>query len=72
MVLEDDRPFVVKRLRDVSPMTDEEFAGRIGVVAGMEHPNLVHLVGYYCSMEEKLLVYNFVPNGNLYERIYGE
>ena len=71
-ILDDDRMLVVKRVRDVSPLTDKEFGGHIRAVAAMEHPNLFPVLGYYYSMEEKLLVYNLAPNGNLFDRIYGE
>ncbi|ONK60742.1 uncharacterized protein A4U43_C08F22080 [Asparagus officinalis] len=69
--LGDDRNIVVKRMKDVSPMTDEEFGSHIRALVAKEHSNLFPLLGYYCSSDEKLLVYNLALDGSLFDRIHG-
>ncbi|XP_038682701.1 probable inactive receptor kinase At2g26730 [Tripterygium wilfordii] len=61
---------VVKRLRDLKPMSDEEFAKQLGVIAAQKHPNLLSLLAYYCSKEEKLMIYKYAEKGNLFNRVH--
>ncbi|KAL0719273.1 hypothetical protein Bca4012_068597 [Brassica carinata] len=60
----------VKRLKDVT-MGDREFKEKIEVVGAMDHENLVPLRAYYCSGDEKLLVYDFMPMGSLSALLHG-
>ncbi|KAL9275099.1 putative inactive receptor kinase, partial [Drosera capensis] len=70
-ILEDGTSVVVKRLKDVVAGKREfeqqmEIIGRIG-----QHPNIVPLRAYYFSKDEKLLVYDHVPDGSLFSRLHG-
>ncbi|KAK9265758.1 hypothetical protein L1049_025243 [Liquidambar formosana] len=68
----DDRPaMVVKRLKDVKPLTSEEFANQLLFIAGLKHPNLLPVLAYYYSKDEKLVVYKYAQKGNLFSRIHG-
>ncbi|XP_042410716.1 probable inactive receptor kinase At1g48480 [Zingiber officinale] len=60
----------VKRLRDVS-LSEKEFRERMDAIGAMDHPNLVALQAYYYSKDEKLLVYEVVPNGSLSSLLHG-
>ncbi|THU57796.1 hypothetical protein C4D60_Mb03t07320 [Musa balbisiana] len=60
----------VKRLRDVN-LPEKEFRDRMEVIGAMDHPNSVTLQAYYYSKDEKLLVYEFVPNGSLSSVLHG-
>lgn len=71
-MLDNGEAFVVKRLRDLRPLTSEEFREQMRVMADLKHPNLLPLLAYYYSEAEKLLVYKFVENGNLFNRIHGQ
>lgn len=71
-LLEGRAPVVVKRLRDLKPLITEEFRKQLLVIADQKHPNLLPLLAYYFSNDEKLLVYKFAGNGNLFNRIHGE
>ncbi|OWM87750.1 probable inactive receptor kinase At1g48480 [Punica granatum] len=70
-LLEDGQAVVVKRLRDLKPMTDEEFTRKLISVASLSHLNLLPPLAYYYSKDEKLLVYRFAEKGNLFNRIHG-
>ncbi|XVE66530.1 hypothetical protein DITRI_Ditri08aG0086600 [Diplodiscus trichospermus] len=61
---------VVKRLRNLKPLSYEEFTKLIKVIANQKHPNLLPLLGYYYSQDEKLFIYRYVKNGNLFNRLH--
>ncbi|WVY95535.1 hypothetical protein V8G54_034623 [Vigna mungo] len=63
---------VVKRLRDLKPFTKEEFEKIVNAIADMKHPNLLPLLAYYHSRDEKLMLYSFAGNGNLFSRLHGD
>ncbi|KAL3538626.1 hypothetical protein ACH5RR_001992 [Cinchona calisaya] len=69
-MLESGPIVVVKRLRDLKPLSSEEFMKQVRVIAEQKHPNLLSLLGYYYSKDEKLLLYKFASNGNVYNRLH--
>ncbi|CAN4108001.1 unnamed protein product [Withania somnifera] len=70
-MLVDGPTVVVKRLRDLKPLTNDEFLKQVRAIGDMKHPNLLPLLGYYNTKDEKLLLLKFAPNGSLYNRIHG-
>ncbi|KAH1237582.1 putative inactive receptor kinase [Glycine max] len=69
-MLNDGSTIVVKRLRDLKPLSKEEFAKILNVIADMKHPNLLSLLAYYHSRDEKLMLYRYAENGNLFSRLH--
>ncbi|XP_020222463.1 probable inactive receptor kinase At2g26730 [Cajanus cajan] len=69
-MLNDGPTIVVKRLRDLKPLSKEEFAKILNVIADMKHPNLLPLLAYYHSRDEKLMLYRYAENGNLFSRLH--
>ncbi|XP_059659894.1 probable inactive receptor kinase At5g58300 [Cornus florida] len=70
-VLEEATTVVVKRLKEVGAGKKDfdqqmEIIGRVG-----QHPNVVPLRAYYYSKDEKLLVYDYIPNGSLSAVLHG-
>ncbi|XP_010268752.1 PREDICTED: probable inactive receptor kinase At1g48480 [Nelumbo nucifera] len=69
-ILEVGTTVAVKRLKDVT-ISEREFREKIEAVGSMNHENLVPLRAYYYSRDEKLLVYDFMPNGSLSALLHG-
>jgi hypothetical protein len=38
----------------------------------VRHPNVVTLHSYYWTADEKLLIYDFLPNGSLENALHGK
>ncbi|XP_071731419.1 probable inactive receptor kinase At5g67200 [Rutidosis leptorrhynchoides] len=63
----------VKRLDAVrlSGTSKETFERHMEAVGGLRHPNLVPLRAYFQAKDERLLVYDYQPNGSLFSLIHG-
>ncbi|KAJ7555322.1 hypothetical protein O6H91_05G130300 [Diphasiastrum complanatum] len=70
-VLESGLSVAVKRLKDVSISGRKEFEQHMELIGNLTHPNLVWLQAYCYAKEEKLLVYDYMPNGSLYSLLHG-
>ncbi|CAH9060564.1 unnamed protein product [Cuscuta epithymum] len=64
-VLEDGTALAVRRIGESGVERFREFETHVRVIAKLVHPNLVRIRGFYWGADEKLVIYDFVPNGSL-------
>ncbi|OVA15882.1 Protein kinase domain [Macleaya cordata] len=72
-VLDNQLIVSVKRLDAVktAKTSKEMFESHMQSVGVLRHPNLVPLRAYFQAKEEKLLIYDYQPNGSLFSLIHG-
>lgn len=70
--LESGEVVAVKSLKNINGLIKKEFIQQMQLLGKLRHENLVQIISFYNSKEEKLVVYEFVPTGNLFELLHGQ
>ncbi|XP_024991811.1 receptor protein kinase-like protein ZAR1 isoform X2 [Cynara cardunculus var. scolymus] len=71
VVLGNGIPVAVRRLGEGGEQRYKEFAAEVQAIGRVKHPNVVKLRAYYWAPDEKLLISDFISNGNLASALRG-
>lgn len=63
---------VVKRLRDLKALSSDEFTTQLMMMSNLKHPNLLPLLAYYYSKDEKIFIFRYAEKGNLFNRLHSK
>lgn len=62
----------VKQLDRNGFQGNREFLVEVLMLSLLHHPNLVNLVGYCADGDQRVLVYEYMPNGSLEDHLLGK
>lgn len=71
-VLPNGQEVAVKSLKSGSGQGEREFQAEVEIISRVHHRHLVSLVGYCMTNQQRMLVYEFVPNGTLEFHLHGK
>ncbi|EXC32839.1 putative serine/threonine-protein kinase [Morus notabilis] len=71
-VLEDNTLVAVKNLLNNRGQAEKEFKVEVEAIGRVRHKNLVRLLGYCAEGAHRMLVYEYVDNGNLEQWLHGD
>lgn len=70
-VLPNGKDVAVKSLKVDSGQGEREFQAEVEIISRVHHRHLVSLVGYCIAGQQRILVYEFIPNKTLEHHIHG-
>ncbi|KAG8391865.1 hypothetical protein BUALT_Bualt01G0231400 [Buddleja alternifolia] len=71
-VLNDNTRIAIKNLLNNRGQAEKEFKVEVEVIGRVRHKNLVRLLGYCVEGAYRMLVYEYVDNGNLDQWLHGD
>ncbi|KAK4491394.1 hypothetical protein RD792_002138 [Penstemon davidsonii] len=71
-VLHDGSVVAVKKLLNNKGQAEKEFKVEVETIGKVRHKSLVGLLGYCADGDQRLLVYEYIDNGNLEQWLHGD
>lgn len=71
-VLSNGKEIAVKQLKTGSSQGEREFQAEIETISRVSHKHLVSLFGYCIYGDQRMLVYEFIPNKTLEFHLHGK
>ncbi|KAM1189394.1 hypothetical protein ACFX2J_025074 [Malus domestica] len=71
-ILKCGKLIAVKRLDALNLQSEREFQNELQILGGLRSPFLVTLLGYCVEKNNRILVYEYMPNRSLQESLFGE
>ncbi|CAL9200703.1 unnamed protein product [Musa hybrid cultivar] len=68
----DGLQIAVKKLKSMNSKAEMEFAVEVEVLARVRHKNLLGLRGYCAATDQRLIVYDYIPNLSLLSHLHGQ
>ncbi|XP_022714869.1 PTI1-like tyrosine-protein kinase At3g15890 [Durio zibethinus] len=62
----------VKRLKAMTAKAEMEFAVEVEILGRVRHKNLLGLRGFYAGADERLIVYDYMPEHSLITHLHGQ
>ncbi|KAJ1289266.1 hypothetical protein BS78_02G151000 [Paspalum vaginatum] len=70
-VVKGNMPVAIKRCILIDERQNKEFGQEMLILSQINHKNIVKLVGCCLEVEVPMLVYEFIPNGTMFQLIHG-
>ncbi|XP_004511920.1 probable serine/threonine-protein kinase At1g01540 [Cicer arietinum] len=71
-ILKDNTQIAIKNLLNNRGQAEREFKVEVEAIGRVRHKNLVRLLGYCAEGAHRMLVYEYVDNGNLEQWLHGD
>lgn len=70
-VLEDGTPVAVKCAKLGNTKSTDQVLNEVRILSQVNHRSLVRLLGCCVELDQPLMVYEFIPNGTLFDHLHG-
>ena len=70
-ILDDGTPIAVKRAKPGNTKGIDQILNEVRILCQVNHRSLVRLLGCCVELHQPLLIYEYIPNGTLFDHLHG-